>query len=331
MGVIFMDILFLNQKDVKKILDMSSAIEVNEDAFLQHGLGNVQMPVKSYLYMHEHNGDLRTMPAFIENQDICGVKVVNVHPGNQRVGLPTVMAVVLLNSTSTGAPLAMMEASYLTDVRTGAAGGIAAKYLARKDSHVIGMIGAGHQAHTQLLALSQMFDIKHVKVTSADMEESEMFERDIKSQLDCEFTLTMDIEKVCDCDILVTTTPVRKPLVRREWIKPGTHINAVGADAKGKQELDHELLLHSKVIVDDVPQASHSGEVNVAISEGFMKVDDIYCELGQVISGVCQGRQSDEEITIFDSTGLAIQDVATANHVYIKALQKNIGKKLEIF
>jgi len=321
----------LNQEDVKDTLDMTCAMEVNEDAFLQHGLAKVQMPIKSYLYFHEYNGDLRTMPAYIEDKDICGVKIVNSHPNNPKVGLPTVMGVVVLNSTNTGETLAIVEASYLTDIRTGAAGGIAAKYLARKDSEVVGIIGAGHQAHAQLLALSELFDIKEVKVTSLHMEECKEFECRLESEIDCEFTKTMNLEQICDCDILVTTTPSRNYLVEKEWVKPGTHINAIGADAKGKQEIDPSLLVHSKLVVDDIPQASHSGDINVPISEGKLEVEDIYCELGQIINGTYAGRQTDEEITIFDSTGLAIQDVATASYVYSKAKDKMIGKRVEMF
>jgi alanine dehydrogenase len=138
-----MDILWLNQSDVKSLLDMPSAMLAAESGFREHGLRKVQMPPKSYLYFKKHNGDLRTMPSFMEEQDIAGVKIVNVHPDNREKGLPTVMAVVVLNSTETGAPLAIMDGTYLTDMRTGAAGGVAAKYLARRDSKVVGMVGTG--------------------------------------------------------------------------------------------------------------------------------------------------------------------------------------------
>jgi len=326
-----MDILWLNQSDVKSVLDMPSAMMAVESGFREHGLRKVQMPPKSYLYFKKHNGDLRTMPSFMEEQDIAGVKIVNVHPDNREKGLPTVMAVVVLNSTENGAPLAIMDGTYLTDMRTGAAGGVAAKYLARSDSKVVGMVGTGDQARTQLLALSQFMDIEQVRITCRNLSNCAAFEKEMAPMVNCDFVRTDSIKEVCECDVLVTTTPVRSPIVKSEWIREGMHINAIGADAAGKQEFESSLLKRAKVVVDDIVQASHSGEVNVPISSGIFSEADIYAELGEVIAGVRPGRESDEEITIFDSTGLAVQDLVTADMVYHKALEKGIGKRLELF
>lgn len=326
-----MDVLWLDQSDVQSLLDMPSTIEAVENGFGQHGLKKVQMPSKSYLYFEKHNGDLRTMPVYMEEEDIAGVKIVNVHPDNWQKGLPTVMAVIVLNSTQTGAPLAIMDGTFITDMRTGAAGGVAAKYLARKDSHVVGMVGVGDQARTQLLALSLVMDIHEVKLTCRNMSHCDKFEKDMGHMMNCDFVTKNNIKDVCDCDILVTTTPVREPVVRSEWVWEGTHINAIGADAKGKEELDPQLLLRATVVVDDMAQASHSGEVNVPLSKGIITEKDICCELGQVVAGIYPGRQSDDEITIFDSTGLAVQDVVTANMIYRKALEQSIGQNLRMF
>ncbi|MCD4703046.1 MAG: alanine dehydrogenase [Methanosarcinaceae archaeon] len=326
-----MDILWLDQNDVRTLLDMPSAMDAVESAFAQHGRKMVQMPPKSYLYFDSHNGDLRTMPACLEDEDIAGVKIVNVHPDNHNVGLPTVMALVVLNSTTTGAPIALMDGTYLTAIRTGAAGGLAAKYLARPDSHIVGMVGCGTQAHTQLLALSHVFDIEIVKVYSHNKEHSYSFSKRMEEIIGCDIVVKDTPEEVCECDILVTTTPVRNPLVRSEWIRPGTHINAIGADAKGKEELDVNILRKGKIVVDDIAQASHSGEVNVPFSKGLISEKDIHCMLGEVIAGIKTGRNEPDDITIFDSTGLAIQDVATAYMIYRKALHGGIGKRLDLF
>jgi alanine dehydrogenase len=326
-----MEILWLAQEEVTSVMDMSSDMQVVERAFRQHGLGRVQMPPKSYLYYTEYNGDLRTMPAYLEEENITGVKIVNVHPGNPARGLPTVMALIVLISPETGAPVAIMDGTYLTDVRTGAAGGIAAKYLARKDSKIIGLVGTGNQAKTQLEALCEVFQPELIRVTSRTKESSEQFIREMADITPCEIRYEENIEKVCDCDILVTTTPTRKPIVKAQWIKEGTHINAIGADAVGKEELDPELLLRSKIIVDDIVQALHSGEVNVPLSKHYISENDIHAELGEVIVGLKPGRTSDEEITIFDSTGLAIQDVASAHLVYERAVSKGLGKQVLMF
>jgi alanine dehydrogenase len=326
-----MEVLWLTQEEVKSVMDMHSDMQVVERAFRQHGLGKVQMPPKSYLYYTAYNGDLRTMPAYLEEEDITGVKIVNVHPGNPALGLPTVMALIVLISPQTGAPIAIMDGTYLTDIRTGAAGGIAAKYLARKDSKVIGMVGAGNQARTQLEALSEVFEPELVKVTSRTKESCEQFIREAADIISCEIRYEETIENVCDCDILVTTTPTRKPIVKAQWIKEGTHINAIGADAVGKEELDPELIIRSKIVVDDIVQALHSGEVNVPLSKHYISENDIHAQLGEVIVGLKPGRTSEEEITIFDSTGLAIQDVASAHLVYQRALSKGLGKQVCMF
>ncbi len=324
-------ILWLNRKEVESVLDMKGALKVVEEAFRQHGLKKVQMPSKLYLNFKKHNGDLRTMPAYLEEQDIAGVKIVNVHPDNIKIGLPTVMALVILNSTKTGAPIALMDGTYLTDMRTGAAGGIAVKYLARKNSRIVGLVGSGNQAKTQLLAINEVIDIEEVKVTGVLEKHTLAFKEEMEKRINCDVSPKKSIKEVCDCDILVTTTPSRKPIVMNEWIAEGTHINAIGADAPGKEELDPMILKRSKIIVDDIPQASHSGEINVPLSENIISGKDIFGELGEIITGKKKARTKDSDITVFDSTGLAIQDVATADMVYQTALKDNIGIKLQQF
>ena len=324
-------IIWLNRKEVESLLDMKGTLKVVEEAFRQHGLKKVQMPPKLYLYFKNHNGDLRTMPGYLEEQDITGVKIVNVHPDNPKIGLPTVMALVILNSTETGAPLAIMDGTYLTDMRTGAAGGVAVKYLARKNAKTVGFVGTGNQARSQLMAINEIIDINEIKATSASEKQTLAFKDDMELKIECEITPEKTIRQVCDCDILVTTTPSRQPIVMNEWICEGTHINAIGADAPGKEELDPMILKRSKVIVDDIQQASHSGEVNVPISKGSLSVNDIFGELGEVITGKKKARTNDSDITVFDSTGLAIQDVATADLVYRKAIEANKGMKLQQF
>jgi alanine dehydrogenase len=255
---------------------------------------------------------------------------VNVHPGNVNKGLPTVMATMILNSPQTGAPLAVMGGTYLTSMRTGAAGGLAARLLAREDSRIVGLLGAGVQARTQLQALARIFSLELVKVFDISLERSQSLEKDCRVFLDCSYHITMDPGEVCDCDILVTTTPSRRPVVRDHWVKDGTHINAIGADAKGKQELDSSLLRRSKVVVDDRVQAVHSGEINVPIAQGEFSRDEIYAELGEIVAGKLPGRVDQKEITIFDSTGLAIQDVATASNVLLRAMTSGKGLKLRL-
>lgn len=320
-------ILWLNRKDMDGLIDIHNVLPVVENAFREHGLGRVQMPPKVYLDFKAHNGDLRTMPGYLEEMDIAGVKLVNVHPDNPKIGLPTVMALMVLNSTKTGAPLAVMDGTTLTDLRTGAAGGVAAKYLSREDSRVVGLIGLGRQARTQLCAIMAVRDIRKVKIFDKSNKSIVAFKSEMEKEMRVEIESEPDAHEVCDCDILVTTTPVKSPVVKAGWIREGTHINAIGADAAGKEELDPMILKNAKVIVDAIPQASHSGEVNVPISTGIFSVNEIYAELGQIVSGIKQGREDDCDITLFDSTGLSIQDVVTADLAYQKALEKKRGRR----
>jgi alanine dehydrogenase len=262
----------------------------------------------------------------------AGVKIVNAHPGNpKKFGLPTVMATILLLDPKTGVPLAIMDGTAITNFRTGAAGAVAAKYLARKDSETVAMVGAGVQAKTQLLALNEVLDIKVVKVNDALPANAGRYVKEMGKELGIEMKV---VAKTCDAvkgaDVVVTTTPARKAVVMNDCISDGTHINAIGADAPGKQELDPKILMRAKVVVDDVQQAIHSGEVNVPLSRGIIARADIYADLGQIITGKKHGRVSREEVTVFDSTGLAVQDIATDWVVYKKAIRKGVGGKIDL-
>jgi len=325
-----MEVLWLAEEEVRSLLTMDDAIAAVQRAFLDHGIGRTQMPPKSYLYFSRHNGDLRTMPAYLEGQDLAGVKIVNVHPDNPQIGLPSVMALLILNSPQTGEPLAVMGATYITSMRTGAAGAIAARHLARRDSHVVGMIGAGAQARTQLQGLSRNFQVEQVIVFDSFADRARAFKEDVLGFLKCDCIAVAGPKEACQCDILVTTTPSRRPVVKDEWVRPGTHINAIGADAPGKQELESTLLKRARIVVDDIVQAVHSGEVNVPISEGVLLEEDIHAHIGEILAGKKTGRTSNEEITIFDSTGLGIQDVATGHAVYEKALKCGVGKRMKM-
>jgi alanine dehydrogenase len=263
------------------------------------------MPPKVYITF-EH-GDFRTMPAYVPALGIAGVKIVNVHPDNRTAGLPTVMALTVILDVETGIPRAIINATRLTDMRTGAAGAIAAKYLSPKKEVILGVIGSGKQAESQVEAISKELTITGIKVWSRDEKNALAFAARFRT-FDC---TPASIEKACDADIVVTTTPSRKPIVMHEWIHEGTHINAIGADAPGKEELDPLILKKAKVFVDDRPQAIHSGEINVPITKGLFHAHDIAGTLGEVVVGV-KGRRKPDEITVFDSTGLAIQDLAIA-------------------
>jgi len=324
--------LILSQKEVKKILPLSQikeVIRVVEEAFADYAQNKVQMPPKSYLYFKEVEGDLRIMPAFSSRLKMAGTKIVNVHPLNPlREGLPTVMATIILNNPQNGLPVALMDGTYITGLRTGAGGAVAVKYLARENASTLGVVGAGEQAFYQIMAITQVREIKEIVVFDIKKEAIEKL-RSLLAKENIEIK-DAPLEEVVKKDIVVTATPSRKPIIKREWILPGTHINAIGADAEGKEELDPQILKEGKIVIDDWAQATHSGEINVPLKKGMITEADIYASLGEVIIGKKKGRENEEEITIFDSTGLAIQDLYTATLVYQKAKEKEEGREIKL-
>jgi len=297
-----MQVLFLTEKDIKPLLLMNEVMEAVETAFREKALGHVQMPPKIYITYDKYNGDLRAMPAYLERLGVSAVKVVNSHPENpEKFKLPTVMATIILIDPKNGAPLAIMSGAWITAMRTGAAGGIAAKYLARRDSKVIGLVGAGTQAKTQLMALLSLYEgFEEVRVWGRSEEERKKYVSEMKPLCEGK-TEIIPVESVkdavLDADIIVTTTPSRTPLVSDEWISNGTHITCIGADAPGKEELDPSILLHAKIYVDDWEQGAHSGEINVPLAKGIITKENVCGELGEVIAGLKPGRTSPDEIT----------------------------------
>ncbi len=322
--------LIISRDQVKKIIPLSKigdVVKEVEKAFLDYSNGGVQMPPKNYLYFKKYNGDLRIMPAYSDELDVAGTKIVNVHPDNPKKNMLTVMASILLNDAKTGIPISLMDGTYITGMRTGAVSAVASKYLAKKDAKTLGVIGAGQQAVFQIMAILKIRPIKRILVADVRPEAIKALKNTlIKERVKIE---SSSAEEAAKQDILVTVTPARGPVVKREWILPGTHINAIGADAEGKEELDPQILKDAKIVIDDRAQATHSGEINVPLKNGIITESDIYGMLGEIISGKIAGRVNDKEITVFDSTGLGVQDLYTAYYVYRKAKAGKIGREFK--
>ncbi len=318
--------LVLTGSEVMQVLDMDLALAAAADAFRAYGEGRVNMPPKSYLTLAQ--GDFRAMygEVFLPQGHICGLKWVNVHPGNPHKGLLTVMAKIILNDPDTALEIADMDGTHETDFRTGAAGGLAARYLANPAANRLGLIGAGAQARTQVAAIVKVRAIQEIAVYDRHLEHAQGFAEQLAATYEIKARpVPTAKEAVTGMDIVVTTTPSTSPVVRREWVSPGTHINAIGADAAGKQELAPAILRAAQVVVDDWAQASHSGEINVALAKGEITPEMIYGSLGEIVAGKKPGRQSPEGITVFDSTGLIIQDLALGYAIYLKARERGLG------
>ncbi|MBE0518411.1 MAG: alanine dehydrogenase [Thermoplasmata archaeon] len=328
--------LLLTGKQIMKLLDMKDVLAAVEDAFRHKGLGKIQMPPKAYLFYEKFDGDLRTMPSYVEDMDVSAVKIVNVHPQNAKNhGMRTVMALLVLVDPHTGAPLAVMDATHITDMRTGGASAIASKYLARPNPKVVGIIGAGNQAKTQMLALITQFgSFDQVKVydlyPDKAKERVREFRRKYKDKVPKIKAVATAKDAVVDSDIIVTCTSSRAPIVMDEWVKDGAHINCIGADAPGKQEMDPKVLKRAFLVIDDWEQASHSGEINVPLTKGELTREDVNAEIGEVVAGLKTGRTNDEQVTVFCSTGLGVQDSLTAKIVYDIAKKQGIGKSMQL-
>jgi len=322
--------LVLTGREVMQVLDMDLALAAAREAFRAYGEGRVNMPPKAYLTLAQ--GDFRAMygEVFLPEAHVCGLKWVNVHPGNPARGLPTVMAKVVLNDPETGLEWADMDGTFITNYRTGAAGGVAADVLARPDATRLGVIGAGEQARTQIAAIFKVRPLEEIIICDCALARAQALREEMAARYPVTVRLAPDPRETARAaDILVTATPSSTPLVLRDWVRPGTHLNAIGADAAGKQELDPAILRAAKILVDDWAQASHSGEINVPLAKGDITPEQVYGSLGEVVAGKKPGRQSPEEITVFDSTGLIIQDLALGYAVYQRAQAKGLGEMKE--
>ena len=334
-----MQTLLLDSDDVRANAPLSAVIDAVEAAFGADQRGTAQMPAKSYIDLPKYNGDFRSMPAYLsvdadapevdagEDWDAAGVKWVNVHTDNADRGLPTVLGTMIYSDPETAFPLAIMDGRELTMLRTGAAAAVATDHLAVADATSLGIVGAGVQSYTQLEAIATVRPIEEVVVADQDAERVADFVDQFADRFDARGG---EIAEAAACDVLSTVTPVDSPIVDRAVVGEQTHINAIGADAAGKHELSDQILLDAKLVIDDHEQTTHSGEINVPYSAGTLVDNDIYGALGEIVIGEKAGRTDDDGITVFDSTGLAIQDVAAAHVVYTAATAAGNGFEFDL-
>ncbi|QQE75390.1 ornithine cyclodeaminase family protein [Brevibacillus composti] len=345
----------INQKTIEQILDMARVIEKVEQAYTLKAQKEATLFPMVFHEFEPGKADMDIKSGHLTGANIFGLKVVSWFGENTEKNLPQLIGTVMVLDSRTGAPRGILSGEHITCMRTGAAGGIGAKYLARPESEHLLLVGTGHQAPFQILAtLTTMENVKKVSVYNArSYERAQAFCEKIQEKLlqmvadqysgqdelretytkrcQIEFVPVENIEQTTkEADIIITATSARQPLIKREWVQPGTHITCVGADMEGKQEIDERLFAEARVFVDDVTQSVSVGELETAIKKGIVTPDVIVAEIGEVILGRVPGRQSAEEITIFDSTGIAIQDLLTANLVLDEAEKLGAGTVVEI-
>jgi alanine dehydrogenase len=324
--------LILGRQQVEQLLTMEMTLEAVEAAFLEYGQGSAMVPERIGMFLDEYHGVIGVMPGYMQGLQAAGVKVIFHHEDNpKKHNLPASAGLVLYQDPSTGMPLAIMDCAYITKMRTGAATGVGVKYLARADARVLGIVGAGAQASSQVAAVAQVRDLSKVKAFDVDPAATARLLEEI-ADLGLEAQAVDSPEEACSgVDILVTCTPARTPFIQGEWIQEGMHISSVGADMPHKRELHPSVYARAdKWVTDLISQALITGEIADGIQEGAIGEDTLHATLGEIVAGHKPGREDDAEITVFKSTGMAIQDVATAKSVYELAKERGVGVELSI-
>lgn len=319
--------LILGRTDIMGLVTPAEYVGCVEQAYRMHGEGRFSMEPKGHIVLDKYPGEWEAMPSYIEEPEAAACKWVSIREQNrERFDLPTVFSILIYTHPETGFPLAICDGSYHTVMRTGASAAVSAKWLARKDSKVLAIVGAGHMAEGTIETCSEIFDWDEVRIWSRSQETLDGFAARYEGRFPFALRPSRDLEGVVrGADVVVTITPARGPIVLDEWISPGTHIAAVGADKGGDQELEGRILQGARIFADDIRQCRTDGEINVPLSEGLISEDDIAGEIGQVIVGKLAGRTSDDEITVFDSTGIALQDSATVPLEYERARAAGVG------
>ena len=324
--------LWLTRSDVQSILTMPDAIDAVEQAFILLSAGKTALPLRTNLSVADHNGSLLTMPAYIGGAEAgLGVKLISLYAGNpQQRQLPAIQGNFVLFDPKDGRLLAILEAAYMTAVRTGAAGGVAARHLARPDAGTVTIFGTGVQAPFQVEAVCAERSIDRVFVLSRRFENAERFAQQQSLRLGVEMIPTADTEMaVRAADIIITATNAHDPLFDGNWLQPGTHINAVGAHLAVAREVDTTTIRRAKIVTDQTSAClAEAGDLIIPCREGAFDAATIYAEIGAIAAGNLPGRSGQDEITFFKSVGLAVQDVAVATFIVKQAMAHSIGQQL---
>ncbi|AOV08002.1 ornithine cyclodeaminase family protein [Sporosarcina ureilytica] len=323
-----MDTIILMKNQIEKVLEWEDVIGSVEEAYKQFSDEKVILPPVISFEVEKYSGEIDIKSGYDLIDDVVGVKIASGYANNtENYGIPNGLATIILIDVRNGVPFAIMEGGLITDMRTGAAGAVSVKYLANPFSDKVAIIGTGIIARMQLEALSKVIQLKEVFVWGRNDENTKRYIKDMQKKIPLNYTAFTDLEQcVKKADIIITTTSSKEALIQSDWVKPGTHIACIGADMPGKKELDPTLFERATIVVDSIEQCIERGEVQHAINNGIVSEKNLN-EIGEVILGNKQGRKSESDVTIFDSTGLSIQDITTAKKV-VAVLKDNKDKVL---
>lgn len=326
-----MRIRLLNEAETRKLISPTQAIASCREAFAKLARGEVELPDVLTIEVKEQHGEVHAKGGYLHGAPRFSIKVATGFYNNPSRGLPTTSGGVWVFSALTGhLELMILDNGYLTELRTGAAGAVAADLLAKRTIATAGVVGAGVQARYQLEALLQVRNPGRILVAARKMDQAERYAREMSERLGRPIEVAPSIEAlVRQSDLIITATPADSPIVLSEWVKPGTHVTAMGSDIPHKRELEAALLGRAKVVVDRISQCLTQGELHHAVDAGVITAADVHAELGEVAAGIKPGRTSETEITIADLTGVGVLDAAVANVVAEAAEQGGVGRWLD--
>ena len=322
----------LHEQEVRDLISREDAFEAVRDAFARMGRGETTVPPVMIIYVPESEGEVHVKAAHLHHAEHYAVKFASIFERNPARGLAAVSGVILVFSAATGFLSGMLlDNGFLTDLRTGAAGALAADLLAKREIAQVAIIGAGIQGRFQLEALLGVRRPIGVRICDMDRQAAETYALEMAQKTGLPVTVAPGVREAVDgADIIVSTTPAQKPYLMADWVSPGAHITAMGSDNPMKNELEPALLRRAdKLVVDSVDMCALNGELHHALAQGLLTRDGVFAELGEIAAGLKQGRTTDDEITVADLTGLGIQDTAVANHVMRQAAAQEVGRSLE--
>jgi ornithine cyclodeaminase/alanine dehydrogenase len=336
-----MKLAVLGRQVITQVLDMALVIDVVDGVYRDKAAGRTAV-WPSVEYRFDNGGVMDIRSGYVGGAHAHGAKLLNNFPGNTRLGLPAFSGLLMLFDSETGIPQAVVDASYITSMRTGAAAALGVRALARDDATRLLLVGSGYQAIFMLAAvLTACPRVTHVDVYDPlDFAHARVFAQGASQRLAAEFGLPTatvrfaavpdGAEALRDADAVVTVTRATEPVIRADWVGPGTHLSCIGADMHGKQELDPVLFASARIFADDVGQCTRFGEMELAVERGIITAESVHGELGEVLSGVVPGRCHAADITIFDATGLALLDIACARVALTRADEAGLVTRVQI-
>ncbi|HIM82304.1 MAG TPA: ornithine cyclodeaminase family protein [Nitrososphaerales archaeon] len=324
-------VLVLTSDDVESILTINDTISVLEKSFIELSRKQVNMTDRDVFVLEDKNGWFGIMTAHMKNMAALGTKLVTVFPKNIEINKPTTQAVISLIDVNTGELIGIIDGSLITGMRTGATTGIATKYLSKKNSSKLSILGSGFQSKFQLMAICSVRHIKEIFINSPSIDSKSDYIHELEDLLDIPIIIEKNITYLLNTDILVTSTTSPTPLFDGNLLDNGIHINCIGAHTKETREVDLRTIEKSKVVVDERSAAlREAGELIIPIQNGEITDNIIYAELAEIVSGQKPGRLTDDEITLFKSMGLSLEDISTAKFVFDKAIEKGLGQNITL-